>query len=156
VWNVQDVPEELAGAIVRLAPQVALEIRNTPANMRNVGEYCKSEQCWERIAGTDFDVPDLPEFLCLNRDEARAESKDAAAVQLVDNDVAFDTMLVCLVEKAELIRLTALKRQMLSPKSSAALQKVGRSQFALSASERRALQHLFMRLHDAGLPVMSL
>lgn len=156
VWSLQEVPEELADAIVRLAPQIATQIRNTPANTRNVGEYCKTEQCWERIGGTAFDVPELPEFLCLDGDQAKAESKDAAAVQLIDNEVEFDTMLVHLAGKAELIRLTAMRRQLLSPKSSTALQKIGRSQFALSVSERKALQHLFTRLGEAGVAVMSL
>ena len=155
-WTLQDVPEELADAIRQLAPQVALAIRDTPTTTRNVGEYCKSEQCWERIARIEFDVPDLPEYLCLDREEVREEVKAAVAIQRIDNEVEFDTLLVQLAGKAELIRSTSAKRQLLSPKSSTALQKIARSQFAISPSERKALQDLFARLDESGAPVTSL
>ena len=156
VWSSQDVPEELALAIDRLAPQVALAIRDAPTSTRNVGEYCKSELCWERLGRTDFDVPDLPEHLLLGKEEARDQRKAAAAVQRIDYEVGFDTLLVELAGKAELIRSIAAKRQMLSPKSSGALQKLARSQFAISPSERKALQTLFTRLDEAGAPVTAL
>lgn len=48
------------------------------------------------------------------------------------------------------------QRQMLSPKSSATLQKIARSQFAISPSERKALQDLFWCLEAAGVSVISL
>ena len=155
-WASQDVPEELARAIERLAPQVALAIRDAPTSTRNVGEYCKSELCWERMSKTDFDVSDLPEHLLLGKEEARKESKAAAAVQRIDYEVGFDMLLVQLAGKADLIRSIAAKRQLLSPKSSGALQKIARSQFAISSSERKALQNLFARLDEAGASVTEL
>jgi hypothetical protein len=45
---------------------------------------------------------------------------------------------------------------LLSPKSSGALQKIARSQFAISPSERKALQNLFSRLDEVGAPVTGL
>jgi hypothetical protein len=155
-WSAQDVPEELARAIELLAPQVARAIRDAPTSTRNVGEYCKSELCWERVSKIEFDVPDLPDHLLLGREEAREETKAAAAVQRIDYDVGFDTLLVQLASKADLIRSVAAKRQLLSPKSSGALQKIARSQFAISPSERKALQNLFIRLDEAGAPVTGL
>lgn len=156
VWSSQDVPEELARALEALAPQVARAIRDAPTSIRNVGEYCKTELCWERISGIEFDVPGLPDHLMLDRDEAREQQKAAAAVQRIDLEVGFDRLLVELSGKAELIRSTASKRQLLSPKSSGALQKLARSQFAISPSERKALQNLFARLEDVGVAVASL
>jgi hypothetical protein len=155
-WTLQDVPEELANIIELLAPQVALALRDAPNNTRNVGEYCKTELCWERILATEFDVPDLPGHLCLDMEEAREESKAATAVQRIDNEVGFDMVLVQVADKADTIRSIALQRQMLSPKSSTALQKIARSQFAISPSERKALQDLFARLQEGGVSVTSL
>ena len=155
-WSAQDVPDELARAIELLAPQVARAIRDAPTSTRNVGEYCKSELCWERVSKADFEVPDLPDYLLLGRDDAREETRAAAAVQRIDYDVGFDTLLVKLASKADLIRSVAAKRQLLSPKSSGALQKIARSQFAISPSERKALQNLFARLDEAGAPVSGL
>lgn len=156
VWSSQDVPEELAYAVEALAPQVARAIRDAPTSTRNVGEYCKTELCWERISRIEFDVPDLPDHLMLDRDDAREQQKTAAAVQRIDLEVGFDKLLVELASKAELIRSAASKRQLLSPKSNGALQKLARSQFAISPSERKALQNLFARLEASGVEVTSL
>lgn len=156
VWNSQDVPDELARAIELLAPQVSRTIRDAPTTIRNVGEYCKTQACWERVSKTAFDIPDLPDHLLLDQEEAREERRVAVAVQKIDYEVGFDTLLVGLAGKAELIRAIAAKRQLLSPRSNGALEKLGRYQFGLSQSEKRALQNLFTRLDEVGAPVTAL
>jgi hypothetical protein len=156
VWNSQDVPEEIAQAIERLAPQIARTIRDAPTTTRNVGEYCKTQACWERVSKTDFDVPDLPDNLLLDKDDAREEKRAAVAVQKIDYEIGFDALLVGLAGKAELIKSIASRRQLLSPKSNGALEKLGRYQFGLSQSEKRSLQTLFARLDELGAPVTAL
>lgn len=156
VWNSQDVPEELAAVIAQLAPQVAQTIRDAPQSVRNVGEYCKSQACWERIAKTKFRVDELPSALLLDRDEERAEEKNAAEIRKIDLDIGLDELIVSLADKAELIKATASRRQLLTPKSNAALEKIGRYSFSLSQSERRALQSLFKRLEEAGASVTTI
>lgn len=156
VWNGQEVPEELAAAIEALAPQIARTIRDAPTTMRNVGEYTKQQACWERIAKTDYDVPELPDHLLLDKEEARDERRSAAAVRKIDLEIGLDELLVSLAPKAELIRANASQRRLLSPISSKALDKIGRYQFGLSQSEKRSLQNLFERLEEAGAPVTAL
>lgn len=156
VWTLQDVPEEIAGAIETLAPLIAKTIRDTPMTMRNVGEYCKQQACWDRIAKIEFAVPGLPDHLLLDAEDARDERRAAAAVQRIDAEIGFDELLVSIAGKTELIRATALRRQLLSPKSVQALEKVGRYHFTLSQSEKRSLQNLFARLDEAGTPVTAL
>lgn len=156
VWNSQEVPEELATAIEALAPQIARTIRDAPTTMRNVGEYCKQQACWERIAKTDFGLPVLPEHLLLDREEARDERRSAAAVRRIDLEIGFDELLVALAGRAEMIRSTASQRRLLSPTSNKALEKIGRYQFGLSQSEKRSLQNLFERLEEAGAPVNAI
>lgn len=156
VWASQDLPEELARAIERLAPQIAHAIRDAPTSVRNVGEYCKTELCWERVRKQEFDVPDLPNHLYLDQEEAREQRKAAAAVQRIDYEVGFDTLLVELAGKAELIRSIATKRQFLSPKSNGALRKLARAEFTISPSERKALQSLFLRLNEVGVSLSEL
>ena len=51
---------------------------------------------------------------------------------------------------------TAGHRHLLSPKSSAALDRIGRFDFSLSNAERRALRNLFERLEQQGAPVSEI
>lgn len=156
IWNMQEVPEELAEAIEKLAPMIARTLRDSPSAMRNVGEYCKQQACWERIANTAFDIDELPDGLLLDKEEAREERRSAAATQKIDLEIGFDELLVGLAEKSELIKATAARRQLLSPKSNQALEKLARYQFSLSQSEKRSLQNLFARLEEVGAPVHTM
>jgi hypothetical protein len=156
VWNAQDVPDELAGIIIELAPQVARALRDAPETMRNVGEYSKTEACWTKISEMEFLVTELPDALLQDVDDARDDRKDAAAVRKIDLEIGFDELLVNLAPKAELIKATAAQRQLLSPKSSAALDRLARYDFTGVSSERRALKNLFERLHEQGAPVTEI
>ena len=58
--------------------------------------------------------------------------------------------MVCLSGRIDEVVAFARKKGLLSPKSDAALRKVGRGQFSLPQSERNALRHLFGRLIEGG------
>ncbi len=156
VWNGQDVPDELAGAIIELAPMIAATIRDAPSSHSNVGEYCKTEECWTRISGTAFDVEDLPDALLLDKEQARGKLQDAADIYRIDFDIGFDELLVKLAPQADLISATASKRGLLSPKSASGLNRLSRYDFNMPHAERRALKNLFERLASQGVPVTTI
>ncbi len=56
LWRLQGLPLELAGEIERLAPTIHSELVRT-AGTKNVGEWCKKEDCWKAIRALDWDVP---------------------------------------------------------------------------------------------------
>ena len=151
------MPEELQDLIVTLAPQISVAIRKTPENLRNVGEYCKVEHCWtENIRKAEFDVPELPDHLLLDKEEFREEKKEARATARIDSDIDLDVLLHALVAKAEIIRRTAERRGFLSPKSNLALQKLGRGNFNLARPEKNAIKLLVNRMAEEGMPVQEL
>lgn len=152
IWNTQAVPDELQDLIASLAPQIATAIRQTPANIRNVGEYCKFEICWQNIQAENFDVPDLPDHLLLDRDDQKQEKKDARATAKIDADIDFDVVILSIVPKAEIIRRTTERRGFLSPKSNSALQKLGSGNMSLTRPEKNALKLLLNRMADEGMP----
>lgn len=156
VWNGQDVPDELAGVIIELAPMIAATIRDAPSTHSNVSEYCKTEECWTRISGTAFDVEDLPDALLLDKEQAREEREDAADIHRIDLDIGFDELLVKLAPQADLISATASKRGLLSPKSASGLRRLSRYDFNMPQAERRALKNLFERLASQGVPVTTI
>ena len=58
VWNTQTISEELERALLQVARQIAKKIKDTPPNVKNVGEYCKQEACWAAIQKAQFSVPE--------------------------------------------------------------------------------------------------
>ena len=156
IWNTQAVPEELQEIIIQLAPEVATAIRTGDPSVRNVGEYCKTELCWQKIAEINFDVPPVPDHLLLERDEAKQEKKDARATAKIDSEIDFDVLLHSLAPKAEVIRLTADRRGLLSPKSNVGLQKLAAGHLTLARPEKNAIKLLVNRLAEEGIPVQQL
>jgi AIPR protein len=153
VWNSQDVPEELAAIIEELAPKVAIAIRATPDGMKNVGEYCKTQACWEKLSKMDFAVLAVPDHLMLDREEQKVEVKEAAATAKIDSEIDIDLLALSLVNKADLIRATAQQRGLLSPKSIGMLKKLEKGGLNLTRSEKNSLKLLVRRLEEEGAPV---
>lgn len=156
IWNTQTVPEELQDFIIELAPQIAAAIRQTPSHIRNVGEYCKFELCWQTLKAQAFDMPPLPGFLMLDADEANEERKDARASARMDADLDIDVQLPAIAPKAEIIRRTVDRRGWLSPKSDAGLRKLAAMNFNLARPEKNALKLLLNRMADEGAPWQEL
>lgn len=156
IWNSQDIPEELEEVLVQLAPMVAAAIRATPPEVKNVGEFCKQQACWEAISRMKFAVPDLPDHFLLDFEDENFEKKSARATARIDNEIDLDVMLLSLVSKAEIVRRTAELRGLLSPRSSAALTKLEVGNFTLSRAERNAMKLLINRLEEEGAPVSEM
>jgi len=153
VWNQQDVPEELKAVLAELAPQVARKLREAPEHVRNIGEFAKQQACWALIARTEFELSDLPDAILLDREEQRESAREEISVRRIDVDIEMDRLMVALAGRVDELTLFARKKGLLSPRSDAALRRLGRGQFALAPSERNALRHLFERLGEEGFPM---
>lgn len=156
IWSTQDVPEELQEFLKELAPQVAAAIKNTPANSRNVGEYCKMQACWENISKKHFKIPELPGHVTLSHDDAGNIEKHGRDTKKIDNEIDLDVILVSLLSKAELVRANANHRRLLSDKSNRALDKLAFGNLSLTRSEKNAIKLLINRLAEEGAPVESM
>jgi hypothetical protein len=153
IWNAQSVPDELQDVIISLTPQIAAAIRRTPANVRNVGEYCKFELCWQNIKGTKFSVPIIPDHLMLDADAVKEEKKEAKSNAKIDREIDFDMLLHILIPKAEIIRRAAEQRKFLSPKADQALQKLGSGSLNLARPDKNAIKLLVKRMAEEGMPI---
>lgn len=49
IWANQAVSSELGELLEHVAREVARKIKDTPANVKNVGEYCKQMACWTGV-----------------------------------------------------------------------------------------------------------
>jgi hypothetical protein len=51
IWTRQDAGPELTSRLEQLAPRVQDALLLTPPGVKNVGEWCKKEECWKSVAG---------------------------------------------------------------------------------------------------------
>ena len=151
IWSRQELPEELKEVLLDVARQVADAIRDTPESARNVGEYAKQQQCWAKISklrillGTDLDAATI------DLEEVRRQKKDHVAMGRIDRQIDFETDLVALQPRIAEVRDFARSRRVLSPRASAALEKVERLKLPLTRAETNALKQLFKVLAEKGL-----
>lgn len=156
VWNQQDVPEELKALITVLAPQIARKLRDAPEHVRNIGEFAKQQACWALIGRTEFEVPDLPETILLDREEQRETAREEVSVRRIDVDIELDRLMLALAGRVDELTLFARKNRLLSPRSDAALRKLARGQIGIGPADRKALRDLFSRLTDEGFVMPKL
>lgn len=156
IWNSQEVPEEIRTALEQLAPQISQAIKQTPDTVRNVGEYCKKQACWNVIDRADFDVPDLPDALLLDKEEAREAVREARTVRQIDKGIELEAMILQLLPQAGRLEHEAKRLQLLTPASLAALAKLGSGRFPLPPGDMRALTDLFRRMIDKDFNPASL
>jgi hypothetical protein len=55
IWSSQDAGPEITERLEQLAPAVQQTLLRPPPGVRNVGEWCKKEECWKSIA--ELEVP---------------------------------------------------------------------------------------------------
>ena len=109
IWGNQTISDELDHALQQIARQVAKKIKDTPPNVKNVGEYCKQEACWTAVQKAQFNVPEQlgPEVRRLGRavpTQATEESDGAANVRIArisDQDVEKDDLILGLRQMIE-------------------------------------------------------
>ena len=56
IWNEQAVPERVQRAWSDWAPRLHAEIV-AAAGQKNVGEWCKKDDCWEQVRALSFELP---------------------------------------------------------------------------------------------------
>jgi hypothetical protein len=156
IWNSQDIPEEICEALRQLAPQVSKAIKDTPDTVRNVGEYCKKQACWNVIDRTGFEIPEIPDALFLDVDESRASAKDGRAVRQIDRGIELEATILALLPHAQTLSSHASRLQLLGPSSRNALSKLAAGRFPLPSGDVRALGDLLAKMTAAGFDHTSL
>ena len=153
IWNRQELPEELAAALVTVARDVASAIKDTPEGVRNVSEYAKQQQCWAKVAKLKIPLVRDVDSVATGLDEVRRREKDHVATGRIDRQIDFESDLVALQPRISEIREFAKDRRLLSPRSLRALDKAERLNLPMSKAETNALRHLFKTLEEKGLDV---
>jgi hypothetical protein len=59
IWSNQDAGAELASRLGQLAPNVQMSLLHPPPGVKNVGEWCKKEDCWKSVSALDLPWDDF-------------------------------------------------------------------------------------------------
>lgn len=154
IWNNQDLDDALKKAIRVSAPDVAAVIKNAPAHIKNVDEYCKREECWQRVI--EEVEPKLPKGLdhcTVDQETLKQDRRDGIAVRRTDSEIELDIQLLQIAPKSSKLMQAARAERLLSPKSESAIRKLGAGRMNLSASDRNALANLLARLRERGVEI---
>ena len=151
IWSRQELPEKLEAALVHVAHEVVIAIKDTPEDVRNVTEYAKRQQCWAIISKLEIPLPPNLGSSTISLDEARQREKNHIAMGRIHRQLDLERDLVALQPRIGEIRDFARTKRLLSPKSSTALDKAERLQLPMSTAETNALRYLFKTLEKKGL-----
>jgi hypothetical protein len=150
IWNRQELPEDVADALLEIARHVSAAIRDTPENVRNVGEYAKQQQCWANISKLEIALPTGLESSTISISEVKQQEKNQAETGRIDREIDFERDLVALQSRIPHMRQYANSKRLLSPNSSRALDKVERLDLNITRPEKNALKHLFSQMKEKG------
>ena len=155
IWKRQEVSEELAEALMKVAKRVARAIKDTPDDVRNVSEFAKRQQCWQKVVELDIRMPGSLDSATIGLDEKKRRERDHLAIGRMDLQIDFESNLVALQPRISEIREFARSRHLLSPKSMQALDKVERFKFPLTRTDTNALKNLFKIVEKSGLDLSA-
>ena len=150
IWNSQDLTEDLKDALAYCSPMIAVKIKDTPSNVKNIGEYCKQQACWAAVSKVEIDLPIYLDAALVGKSEIKQQKKDAVAIKKMDDEIDFETYLLQLIPHLSDLVGFADSRSLLSPNSSRALNKLLRADINLNISEKKALKNLLVQLDKEG------
>ncbi len=91
IWSKQSVPLVLAGQLEIIARRVSSEITKPPVSNMNVGEWCKKNDCWEKLEQLDIELVDRIEEVLTSKDDEIEQQKDEIAT--AKQDIAINAVL---------------------------------------------------------------
>jgi hypothetical protein len=94
IWQSQAVSAETITQLEGIAEAVNGVITAPPAGLRNVTEWCKKLQCWEKVSAVP--VAWRPAFLgtLMDEDEARLRDRDARGSQALTDQISAEVTVV--------------------------------------------------------------
>ncbi len=150
IWQRQELPAEIAGAVAQIAPQVSVSLRDAPPAMKNVGEYCKQQACWSVVAASLYAFDDQLKGLLTDHEEAERLRKSPDHTRNNEQELDFDLVVAAMLADTQPYLSFARSRRLLTPKSDAAISRLTRGDMRLPASERNALKYMIEKMARAG------
>jgi len=154
IWDRQDPPEQLQKILQKAVIKVAESIKNAPPEVRNIGEYCKKQYCYENVKkNVMIPLPETLKKLLVDREEEKQRKKDAKNIQKIDNEIDIDIRLIELMPHWSAIRDFSIANEILNTNGDRAISKLLRGNVNLTKSEKKALKELLISFDEIGYEI---
>ena len=150
IWDRQ----QLQKILQLVAIKVAKSIKNAPPEVRNIGEYCKKQYCYENLKrNIAIPLPETLKSILVDKEETTQRKKEAKNVQNIDNEIDIDIKLFELMPHWKAIRDFSTANEVLTANGDRAISKLLRGNINLNKSEKKALKELLVSIEDIGFEV---
>ncbi len=154
IWRRQDPADEIKTVLQNAAVKIAASIKNAPPEVRNIGEYCKKQFCFENLKKSiEMELPESLKAYLIDKDEATLRKKEAKTVQKIDSDIDIDIKIVELMPHWKSIRDFSMSSDLLTSNGDRAISKLLRGNINLTRSEKIALTELLASMDEIGYEV---
>ena len=99
IWNKQEVPNEWAVYLDKLATNIQHVILNPPAGVKNVGEWCKKELCWKQVSSLPVISMRSVENITISKLEHKAHQQDEKKVGVIDDGITIQSRVLEFTKK---------------------------------------------------------
>lgn len=93
IWDEQEVPVDLQGALEGLAEQIYTEICNPPSGQGNVTQWCKKADCWKKIRNLKIDFY-LDSRYLIDKEEVKYVNKEATEIKKLDKGIEIQSFVI--------------------------------------------------------------
>ncbi|GJG98560.1 AIPR family protein [Cupriavidus pauculus] len=111
VWNNQDAGPEIASRLDQLAPSIQASLLLPPPGVKNVGEWCKKDACWESITALHLPWDDSIRKIAIEKDAFQEKKVEAKKQGQVDDGIDLQKQLLDLTAAGYWTSLHAWSRK---------------------------------------------
>lgn len=147
IWREQDVPSVLSSWMLAQAQTIHMILTNPPGQVKDAGEFCKKEFCWEMYVRDKIPHPDerIAEY-GVSFEDVAAMKNQGRRDERMSNELDFEIELARLLPRAAEIRQLAESKKLVSELNSRAMQKLASGRLNFNKGEKNALKNLLERL----------
>lgn len=147
IWQEQEVPGALMDWMLAQARSIHQILTNPPGQVKDAGEFCKKEFCWEMFIRDKIPQPDrqTAEF-GVSLEDAMAMKGQGRRDERMSTELDFEIELARLIPRATEIRQLAENKKLVSELNSRAMQKLASGRLNFNKGEKSALKNLLERL----------
>ncbi|MES2019222.1 MAG: AIPR family protein [Pseudomonadota bacterium] len=147
IWREQTVPTALSDWMLMQARSIHQILTNPPGQVKDAGEFCKKEFCWEMFVRDKIPQPDVQtvEF-GVSHEDVLAMKSQGRRDERMSSELDFEIELARLLPRAAEIRQLAENKKLVSELNSRAMQKLVSGRLNFNKGEKNALKNLLERL----------
>ncbi len=98
IWNNQDAGAEISTCLEKLGPKIQEALLFPPPGVKNVGEWCKKDACWESVRSIRIPFGDQLEKISITKEAQREKDNDAKKEGKIDNSIELQGKLLLLTK----------------------------------------------------------